>query len=208
MSIRNWGLGLEQLTELYHKYGLYWQDVNPELQNWFIDRGTLDEKRLPIGTRTKSVNPMAPLKIRGYATEMDLIGFRLNIKGNLEEIRLIQCKEKVGSNDVQKLLKSFEYFPRMMGISRYKPEIMTKCVAYVNISPKARLALTERDTILLSFQDMVKKLLSLIESTTEKRRTFFLQEPILWMLRTLKDQGYVQMPRVDGSGNQVEMPRT
>ena len=38
MPIKDWGLGLEELTEYYHRYGLRFTDkgINKESQIWFI----------------------------------------------------------------------------------------------------------------------------------------------------------------------------
>lgn len=45
MPLRDWGLGLEELTEYYHRYGLYFTDfgINKTSQNWFMTRGVIDQ---------------------------------------------------------------------------------------------------------------------------------------------------------------------
>lgn len=102
MPLREWGLGLEQVTEYYHKYGLYFTDKgmnNPTSQLWFVDRGIIDQG-------SKAFKPKGKEGYSGLWSplEIDLVGIRLNnATGNLEEIRLIQCKEKVIPKEAEKI---------------------------------------------------------------------------------------------------------
>lgn len=158
MPLREWGLGLEQITEYYHKYGLYFTDPqmnNPTSQMWFIDRGLIDQGRKPFKSKGKKYYTLwSPL-------EIDLIGIRLNnATGDLEEIRLIQCKEKVTPKEANKIIESFVYLPRLTSIMREKKNILTKYVTYVDISPKAEKLLLENKINLLSFKEMTKKFLT------------------------------------------------
>lgn len=189
MPLREWGLGLEQITEYYHKYGLYFTDPgmnNQASQMWFIDRGLIDQGRKPFKSKGKKFFGLwSPL-------EIDLIGLRLNnVTGDLEEIRLIQCKEKVTPKEANKIIESFVYFPRLTSIMREKRNILTKYVAYVDISPKAEKLLIENKINLLSFKEMTTKLLLLNDVLIQLKRKGFLREPTMWMLRALKDNKFI-----------------
>ena len=45
MPLRDWGIGLEELTEYYHRYGLRFTDnkINKESQLWIMSRGFIDQ---------------------------------------------------------------------------------------------------------------------------------------------------------------------
>lgn len=190
MPLREWGLGLEQVTEYYHKYGLYFTDKgmnNPTSQVWFIDRGIIDQGRrsFKFKGKKKFFGLWSPL-------EIDLVGLRLNIaNGDLEEIRLIQCKEKVTPKEANQIIHSFTYFPRLQGIMTGKSKMLTKYVAYVDITPKAEKLLMENKISLLSFREMITKLLLLTDVLIELRRKGFMREPAVWMLRALKDNKFI-----------------
>lgn len=72
-----------------------------------------------------------------------------------------------------------------------KKDILTKYVAYVEISPKAKSILTENKIQLLSFTEMITKLLLLNDVLVSLNRKGFMREPTMWMLRALRDKRFL-----------------
>lgn len=202
MPLRDWGLGLEELTEYYHRYGLYFTDfgINKTSQNWFMTRGVLDQT--PQSTTHKITK-----KSFGFwsPTEIDLVGLRINHKCQIEEVRLIQCKEHINSDMVRKIAESF-LMPKLAGIiwEARKNGILTKYVTYVNIDTKAKKLASDNDIELLSFDTMVEKLLQVTVIFERLKRKGFAREPTLWMLRSLKKAGFFDKKLIQKIENSLD----
>lgn len=190
MPVRDWGIGLEELTEYYHRYGLYYTDngLNRKSQNWFMTRGVVDQspKFNKKGKKTRPVN------------EIDLVGIRVSDRGRLNEIRLIQCTESVYPKTIRKLVRSFQ-MPRMFGPTRGagRRKIFTRCVSCVKISKDAEDMLNRDGVTILRFEEMAYKLLRLIIALKKMRRKGVVIEPPLWLIRSLLDKKFFDKNLVD-----------
>ena len=185
MPMRDWGIGLEELTEYYHRYGLYFTNfgMNKISQNWFMTRGVVDQTPSTTQITKKGHSRWSP-------TELDLVGFNINHKCQIEEVRLIQCKEHVNSGTMGKIAASF-LMPKLAGIfiKAERNGILTKYVAYVTIDPKAEKLAKDDGIDLLSFRTMIEKLLQVTVVFERLKRKGFAGEPTMWMLRSLKNAG-------------------
>jgi len=190
MPMRDWGIGLEDLTDYYHRYGLRFTDkgINKDTETWILMKGIIDQV---VGHRKK----LSSRSSRGFSPrEIDFVGLRINHQCELKEVRLIQCRETVNSGDVDKILESMEYVPYLTGIienARTK-QILSKYVTYVKISKTAKEQLEKEGMKLLSFKEMVNKLLLHLNVLDEIGRKGFMREPILWVLQSLKNNGYLK----------------
>ena len=204
MPLRDWGLGLEELTEYYHRYGLYFTDfkINWPSQNWFITRGIVDQtpQRTTHKKSKKTFGFWSPM-------EIDLVGFRINYKCEIEEVRLIECKEKVTPAMVPRIARSM-LMPRIGGltIQAEKQKMLTKLVSYVTISPTAKKRLEANNIQLLSFDTMIEKLLQLNLSLRKIKRKGFAREPPLWMLDSLERKGFFAKERIERIRKTLEKP--
>lgn len=195
MPLKDWGLGLEELTEYYHRYGLYYTDfaINKESQNWFITRGLVDQAfhNIKHWKSKKNFSVRSPM-------EIDLIGLRIDHKCKLREVRLIQCKEHVDFSMIQNIERSM-LMPRIGGLTweAEKQKILTKFVSYVTISSTAEEKLKNDRIGLLSFELMLEKLLRLVISLKKIGRKGFAREPTLWMIRSLMDKGFFDQKLVN-----------
>ena len=191
MPLRDWGLGLEELTDYYHRYGLRFTDkgINPETQTWILMRGVIDQ----VAPFTIKKNSKKPHK--GWTPrELDFVGLRIDYNCELKEVRLIQCRETVNIGHVQEILNSMDYVPYLTGIieNAKKKEILSKCISFVKITSTAKEECEKNGIMLISFKDMVKKLLLHLEVMEELKRKGFMREPIPWFLRSLKDSGFLK----------------
>ena len=189
MPLRDWGIGLEELTEYYHRYGLAYTDegINKETQLWIMSRGFVDQ--------VVSVSKKNPLKNTGWKPrEVDLVGVRINYNElKIDEIRLIQCKESVNLSHTHHIQSSLEYVPRLIPIilNARKEEKLTRYVSCVTITDSARKRLEEYGIKCLLFEEMTNKLLQHIDVLIKIKRRGFMNEPLLWMLRSLRDRKFL-----------------
>ena len=188
MPLKDWGLGLEEITDYYHRYGLYYTDfgLNKESQNWFITRGVVDQ------TPKSTVHKKSKKKFGFWSPmEIDLVGFWIDHKCKIKEVRIIQCKENIETSMVPQIADSM-LMPRLGGLSTeaQKQKILTKYVSYVTISEPAKKRLVNNGIKLLSFNTMIEKLLQMIIGYEKMKRKGFSMEPGLWMLRSLKFNGF------------------
>lgn len=191
MPLRDWGIGLEELTEYYHRYGLRYTDdeINKESQLWIMSRGFIDQV-VPYSKLKRD-----PMKFRGWKPrEVDLVGVCINQRElKIDEIRLIQCKESINIGHVSDIATSLEYIPMLTGtiLNARKEEKLTKYVSYVKISKQAKIELEKQGIKLLSFKEMTDKLLQHIDFIAKIKRKGFMREPLLWMLRSLRDNKFL-----------------
>lgn len=190
MPLRDWGLGLEEITEYYHRYGLYYTDfgLNKPSQHWFMTRGIVDQ------TFKYSITSDVSLRL---PMEIDLIGFRISHDCKIQEVRLIQCTETVTTSKAQDIAKSM-LMPKLSGImdSAQRKKILSKYVSYVKITPDAKEILQENTIRLLSFDTMMQQLIKMLITLKKIKRKGYAREQPLWLLRTLVDKGYFDKERL------------
>lgn len=200
MPIREWGLGLEDLTEYYHRYGLYFTDfgLNKISQNWFFTRGVVDQT-FQWATHPKTKRDFS---LRS-PVEIDLVGFRVSNDCQIEEVRLIQCKEHCTAKMVPRIARSM-LMPKLSGIiwEAQKRKIFSKYLSFVTIEPKAKKMLKDNEIKLLSFKTMIKQLLRLTLIFERIKRKGFSREPLFWMLQSLLKDEFIDeklIQKIQGS---------
>ena len=165
-----WGEGLEILTECYFKY----------VKKCLVQRGYVYQKR----KRTK-IHPITRKSEHTITGDVDLIAFKPNSK----EVILIQTKEEILKNDVEKLLKSFDDSKNIVKkeLLEGKPTRISCWVAYVN-GEEAAKKLNEAGIKTLSLLQMVKELLRVLPPQKKGPH----REHFMWFLQTLKRKGLLQ----------------
>jgi hypothetical protein len=165
-----WGEGLEILTECYFKY----------VKKCLVQRGYVYQKK----KRTK-IHPITGIDMHTITGDVDLIAFKPVSK----EVILIQTKEDILKNDVEKLLKSFDESKRIIKEELFErnPTKMSCWVTYVN-GEEAAKKLNEAGIKTLSFPRMVKELVKVLP--LQKKGPY--REHFMWLLQTLKRKDLLQ----------------
>ena len=169
MSLRSWGEGLVDLSECYFKY----------VKGYLVQRGYVYQLPKDI---THPIPRRKTMKVP-YPKDIDLIGIRPRTK----EIALIECSERL---DTEKLTKELVgRFGKHTAWSRKHFGRNARIMKYVTCHRASKLSaseLNEKDITLITAGDMFRELLK--RTSSERYRG----EPILWILRTLTDDGFIQ----------------
>ena len=176
MGLKEWGAGLEELTEYYYRYA---KDKGKG-ETWFVTNGVIGERKSGSG------NP-SPV-------EIDLIAFLVNDNGCIKKIHAIQCKEGIkGVDQAVKVLQSFNV-STVNKLFRNTKKKTRKIVAYVEINPTAEKKLEKR-VELVGFDDMILELVDFFDKYNKQGRKGYEGEGIVWILKRLRTQ--MGMPSKD-----------
>lgn len=170
MPLREWGLGLELLAECYLKY-----------KEWcIVERGRV--YGIPSGYRRKG--EFFPIGVKWQPFEADLLA----VKQGFKELILVQCAENVT------LSKAKEILERLQDMGHYLHAVfrladsdvhLQYMVCYTKVANNAKQYLQKEGAILLSSDEMVKGIQSIIQDLAKVGRKGFYQEPIVWLIRNI-----------------------
>ena len=175
-GLREWGSGLEALTECYLKY----------VQGYIVEAGRTFQKPKKI-THPRARRPMT---VR-YPYDIDLIA----VNPDQRKVVLVSCSQKWNKS----LKKTEEEFARYENVIR-EPDwlgfgrniIIERKIACVEIPDKKRQLFLNKGIEVLQAEFMLEKLLELIKSLKADKRTGAHLEPLIWILHTLYDMGKIK----------------
>ena len=182
MGLKDWGEGLEELTESYYRYA-----NQRKGETWFVTNGV-------IGERIKKKRSRKNKSKKGSRSpvEIDLIAFLIDDNYKIKKIHAIQCKEAVkGKKQADKVLVAFDVSTiNKLFENATKRGILEKVVAYVEINDTAKKKLKGR-VKLLYYLDMMYDLVDMTDKYIEKGRKGYEGEGLVWFLKRLRKDGQI-----------------
>ena len=182
MGLKDWGEGLEELTESYYRYA-----NQRKGETWFVTNGV-------IGERIKKKRSRKNKSKKGSRSpvEIDLIAFLIDDSYKIKKIHAIQCKEGVkGKKEADKVLAAFDVSTiNKLFRNATKSGVLEKVVAYVELNNTAKKKLEGR-VKLLHLRDMMFDLVDLFDKYREKGRKGYEGEGIVWLLKRLRNDGQI-----------------
>jgi len=168
MTLREWGLGLEALTECYFKY----------VKGCIVERGrAYQEARMIKHPRGRFNVP--------YPAEVDIIA----VAPGLRKIMLVSCKEEVDNLKMAEgICNQFESQTKWVAktFQTGNGKNMAKWVACVRAAETAQKQLKKRGIGVITAKEMIKALSTWLEKSYPKRKGVH-REPLLWLLQTMKN---------------------
>ena len=182
MGLKDWGEGLEELTESYYRYA-----NQRKGETWFVTNGV-------IGERIKKKRSRKNKSKKGSRSpvEIDLIAFLIDDNYKIKKINAIQCKEALkGKKQADKVLVAFDVSTiNKLFENATKRGILEKVVTYVEINDTAKKKLKGR-VKLLHYLDMMYDLVDMTDKYREKGRKGYEGEGIIWLLKRLRNDGQI-----------------
>ena len=170
MGLKEWGQGLELLTDYYYRYAKKGSDKKPE--RWFTTGAIIGEKKKSGGR---------------YPVEIDLMAFLVDDNCKIKKIHSVQCKEAVNGTNADKLLKKFTIntVKELLGHAKDK-RILRHVVSYVKINNPAKKKLERKKGLeLLPFNDMVSDIIDMNTKYAKEGRKGYEREAIGWLVTSL-----------------------
>ena len=182
MGLKDWGEGLEELTESYYRYA-----NQREGKTWFVTNGVIGER-----IKKKQSRKNKSKKGSRSPVEIDLIAFLIDDSYKIKKIHAIQCKEGVkGKKEADKVLAAFDVSTiNKLFKNATRSGVLEKVVAYVEINDTAKKKLEGR-VKLLHYRDMMFDIVDLVDKYKEKGRKGYEGEGIIWLLKRLRNDGQI-----------------
>ena len=179
MGLKDWGEGLEELTESYYRYA-----NQRKGETWFVTNGVIGErikKKRSRKNKSKKGSSRSPV-------EIDLIAFLIDDNYKIKKIHAIQCKEAVkGKKQADKVLVAFDVSTiNKLFENATKRGILEKVVAYVEINDTAKRKLMQNRVELVNFIDMILELIDFFDKYNKQGRKGYEGEGIVWLLKRLR----------------------
>jgi len=172
-GLREWGSGLETLTECYFKY----------VERYVVEAGRTFQRPRKIHHPTVSES--------SYPYDIDLIA----ANPAKRKVMLISCSEKWGKTleETEREFKHYEIFVRNSeGLGFGDSITIGRRIACVGISEAKKRRFSEKGIEILEADFMVEKLLKLLRKQKVKKRKGVHREPLLWLLQTLDNMGKIR----------------
>jgi len=172
MPLREWGLGLEALTECYFKY----------ITKCVVERGRAYQvpKLIHYPGRKQFSVP--------YPAEIDLIA----VSPGSKQVTLITCKEDFDEKIAKETLRQFaghrKEIKQWLG---FRDGAIFQYATYVKATKDAKKILKKKGFVLLSAGEMISQLINYYHEATPGRKGVQ-REPILWLLQTLDSGGLLK----------------
>ena len=170
MGLKEWGQGLELLTDYYYRYAKKGSDKKPE--RWFTTGAIIGEKKKSGGT---------------YPVEIDLMAFLVDDNCKIKKIHSVQCKEAVNGTNEGELLKKFTIntVKELLGHAK-KKGILSNVVSYVKITGHTKKKMEGiKGLELLPFNDMVSDIIDMNTKYAKEGRKGYEREAIGWLVTSL-----------------------
>ena len=170
MGLKEWGQGLELLTDYYYRYA----KTSGKNERWFTTGAIIGEKKKSGGT---------------YPVEIDLIAFLVDNNCKIKQIHSVQCKEAVNGSIADGLLKKFSVDTVKTLLRRAeKKGILRKVVSYVKINDPAKKKLEQvKGLELLPFGVMTTGIGRMKKNYRAKKRKGYEQETVGWFYGSMYD---------------------
>ena len=170
MGLKEWGQGLELLTDYYYRYA----KKKSKNERWFTTGAIIGEKKKSGGT---------------YPVEIDLIAFLVDNNCKIKQIHSVQCKEAVNGSIADGLLKKFSVDTVKTLLRRAeKKGILTKVVSYVKINDPSKKKLERvKGLELLPFGVMTTGIGRMKKDYRAKKRKGYEQETVGWFYGSMYD---------------------
>ena len=168
MGLKEWGQGLELLTDYYYRYA----KEKSKNERWFTTGAIIGEKKKSGGR---------------YPVEIDLMAFLVDDNCKIKKIHSVQCKEAVNGTNANKLLKKFTIntVKELLGHAKDK-RILRHVVSYVKINNPAKKKLERKKGLeLLPFNDMVSDIIDMNTKYAKEGRKGYEREAIGWLVTSL-----------------------
>ena len=168
MGLKEWGQGLELLTDYYYRYA----KTSGKNERWFTTGAIIGEKKKSGGT---------------YPVEIDLIAFLVDNNCKIKQIHSVQCKEAVNGSNADELLNKFTINTvKTLLKHAEKKGILTKVVSYVKINDPSKKKLERKKGLeLLPFNDMVSDIIDMNTKYAKEGRKGYERETIGWLVTSL-----------------------
>ncbi len=169
MGLKEWGQGLELLTDYYYRYA----KKKSKNERWFTTGAIIGEEKKKSGGR--------------YPVEIDLMAFLVDDNCKIKKIHSVQCKEAVDGSNADKLLKKFTIntVKELLGHAKEK-RILRYVVSYVKINNPAKKKLERKKGLeLLPFNDMVSDIIDMNTKYAKEGRKGYEREAIGWLVTSL-----------------------
>jgi hypothetical protein len=171
MGLKEWGQGLELLTDYYYRYA----KKHSKNERWFTTGAIIGEKKKSGGT---------------YPVEIDLIAFLVDNNCKIKQIHSVQCKEAVNGSNADELLNKFTINTvKTLLKHAEKKGILTKVVSYVKINDPSKKKLERMKGLeLLSFSEMINDIRAMVKDYRTKKRKGYEQETVGWFYGSMYDK--------------------
>ena len=175
MGLKEWGQGLELLTDYYYRYA---KKTNHNGERWFATGAVIGEKKIKKKKGKK--------KWGTYPVEIDLVAFLIDDRCKIQEIHAIQCTETVGIEYANEFLKEKKFTintVRKLLATAERKGILKKIIVHVGITDSAEKKLKKSKGVeLLSFDHMVTKIAGKFNEYRKKNRKGYAQEAAGWLV--------------------------
>lgn len=173
-GLREWGSGLEALTESYFKY----------VEGCVVEVGRVFQ-------RTKDINhPTLPRST--YPFDIDLFA----VNPAKRSVILISCSQR-WSKSTEKTMEEFQHYENFVRRSKElgwgNKVAVAKKITCVRISSKRRQELLKKGIEVVEAKFMLQKLLHAIRRSRAEERKYVHREPLLWLLQTLDEIEELQL---------------
>ena len=170
MGLKEWGQGLELLTDYYYRYA----KKSGKNERWFTTGAIIGEKKKSGGT---------------YPVEIDLIAFLVDNNCKIKQIHSVQCKEAVNGSNADELLNKFTINTVKTLLKHAENKgILTKVVSYVKINDPSKKKLERMKGLeLLSFSEMINDIRAMVKDYRTKKRKGYEQETVGWFYGSMYD---------------------
>jgi len=171
-GLREWGSGLEALTECYFKY----------IERCVVEAGRTFQRPKKIR------HPHVPRST--YPYDIDLIA----VNPSQRKVILISCSEywNKSAEKTEEEFKHYEDFVRNSEELKFGKGIkVERRIACVSIPMKKKQELDEKGIEVVEAKFMLEKLLDLVKGQKAKKRKGVHREPLLWLLQTLHNIGKI-----------------
>ena len=168
MGLKEWGQGLELLTDYYYRYA----KKKSKNERWFTTGAIIGEKKKSGGR---------------YPVEIDLMAFLVDDNCKIKKIHSVQCKEAVNGTNADKLLKKFTIntVKELLGHAK-KKGILSNVVSYVKITGHTKKKMEGiKGLELLPFNDMVSDIIDMNTKYAKEGRKGYEREAIGWLVTSL-----------------------
>ena len=168
MGLKEWGQGLELLTDYYYRYA----KEHSKNERWFTTGAIIGEKKKSGGT---------------YPVEIDLMAFLVDDNCKIKKIHSVQCKEAVNGTNEGELLKKFTIntVKELLGHAK-KKGILSNVVSYVKITGHTKKKMERKKGLeLLPFNDMVSDIIDMNTKYAKEGRKGYEREAIGWLVTSL-----------------------
>jgi len=165
-GLREWGSGLEELTECYLKYS----------RRYLVEAGRVFQLKKEIK------HPTVPAS--SYPHDIDLIA----VNPSTREVALVSCSES-WDKTLQKTLEEFEEYENFIRNSKelgYGNKVaVERKIACVSISEKKKSDFAKNGIEVLEARFMISELLDHLKKESDQKRKGAHRETVLWLLQTL-----------------------